>query len=88
MISSPMGRGERKALPRALICWLRAGAPPPLAHVLVATDAAVRGIDVPLPAGLALLVSYDCPTRKVRLPRLCASSAGVRDGRRSVPVKF
>lgn len=45
-----------------------AGAAPPLAHVLVATDAAVRGIDVALPVGLALLVSYDCPTRKARQP--------------------
>ena len=43
-----------------------AGAAPPLAHILVATDAAVRGIDVALPASLALLVSYDCPTRKAR----------------------
>lgn len=39
-----------------------------LAHVLVATDAALRGLDCNLPAGLALLVSYDCPTRKVRSP--------------------
>ena len=50
-----------------------AGLARPLAHVLVATDAAVRGVDVALPAGLALLVSYDCPTRKACLcPSACA----------------
>jgi len=44
----------------------RAGAEPVLAHVLVATDAALRGLDASLPASLAMLVSYDCPSRKAR----------------------
>ena len=43
-----------------------AGAEPVLAHVLVATDAALRGLDASLPASLAMLVSYDCPSRKAR----------------------
>ena len=48
------------------------GSRPVLAHVLIATDAAVRGLDCCLPAGLALLVSYDCPPRKARLGLPCA----------------
>ena len=57
---------------------LAACAAPPLAHVLVATDAAVRGTDAALPAGLALLVSYDCPTRKARPPSPVPSAFGLR----------
>ena len=49
------------------VCGWATGKEPVLAHVLVATDAALRGLDCSLPAGLALLVSYDCPTRKARL---------------------
>jgi len=49
------------------VCGCAAGTEPVLAHVLVATDAALRGLDCSLPAGLALLVSYDCPTRKACL---------------------
>lgn len=49
------------------MCGWAAGTERALAHVLVATDAALRGLDCSLPAGLALLVSYDCPTRKARL---------------------